>query len=61
MHWPVLIIHVHEFVSSDVYFESQWPGTLGEFRSVVKDTKSNTKHFTKSISIHSDYQSEHFW
>ena len=35
--------------------------TLGEFRSVVKDTKSNTKHFTKSISIHSDYQSVHFW
>ena len=34
---------------------------LGEFRSVVKDTKSNTKHFTKSISIHSDYQSVHFW
>ena len=35
--------------------------TMGEFRSVVKDTKSNTKHFTKSISIHSDYQSVHFW
>ena len=34
---------------------------LGEFRSVVKDTKSNTKNFTKSISIHSDYQSVHFW
>ena len=35
--------------------------TLAEFRSVVKDTKSNTKNFTKSISIHSDYQSVHFW
>ena len=35
--------------------------TLAEFRSVVKDTKSNTKYFTKSISIHSDYQSVHFW
>ena len=34
---------------------------LAEFRSVVKDTKSNTKYFTKSISIHSDYQSVHFW
>ena len=34
---------------------------VAEFRSVVKDTKSNTKHFTKSISIHSDYQSVHFW
>ena len=30
---------------------------MAEFRSVVKDTKSNTKNFTKSISIHSDYQS----
>ena len=35
--------------------------TVAEFRSVVKDTKSNTKNFTKSISIHSDYQSVHFW
>ena len=35
--------------------------TVAEFRSVVKDTKSNTKYFTKSISIHSDYQSVHFW
>ena len=35
--------------------------SLAEFRSVVKDTKSNTKYFTKSISIHSDYQSVHFW
>ena len=34
---------------------------MAEFRSVVKDTKSNTKSFTKSISIHSDYQSVHFW
>ena len=34
---------------------------LAEFRSVVKDTKSNTKNITKSISIHSDYQSVHFW
>ena len=33
---------------------------MAEFRSVVKDTKSNTKYFTKSISIHSDYQSVHF-
>ena len=40
---------------------SWWFVTVGEFRSVVKDTKSNTKHFTKSISIHSDYQSVHFW
>ena len=40
----------------------QLPGdTLAEFRSVVKDTKSNTKNFTKSTSIHSDYQSVHFW
>ena len=37
-----------------------WTDPVGEFRSVVKDTKSNTKHFTKSISIHSDYQSVHF-
>ena len=35
--------------------------TVAEFRSVVKDTKSNTKYFMKSISIHSDYQSVHFW
>ena len=35
--------------------------TVAEFRSVVNDTKSNTKYFTKSISIHSDYQSVHFW
>ena len=35
--------------------------TLAEFRSVVKDTKSNTKNITKSISIHSNYQSVHFW
>ena len=35
--------------------------TLAEFRSVVKDTKSNTKYISKSISIHSDYQSVHFW
>ena len=34
---------------------------LAEFRSVVNDTKSNTKNITKSISIHSDYQSVHFW
>ena len=34
---------------------------VAEFRSIVKDTKSNTKNFTKSISIHSDYQSVHFW
>ena len=27
----------------------------------VKDTKSNTKNITKSISIHNDYQSVHFW
>ena len=33
---------------------------LAEFRSVVKDTKSNIKIITKSISIHSDYQSVHF-
>ena len=31
---------------------------MAEFRSVVKDTKSNTKYFTKSISIHSDYHYE---
>ena len=37
------------------------PLTMAEFRSVVKDTKSNTKYCTKSISIHSDYQSVHFW
>ena len=35
--------------------------TMAEFRSVVKDTKSNTKTITKSISIHIDYQSVHFW
>ena len=35
--------------------------SVAEFRSVVKNTKSNTKYFTKSISIHSDYQSVHFW
>ena len=35
--------------------------TMAEFRSVVKDTKYNTKNITKSISIHSDYQSVHFW
>ena len=35
--------------------------TMAEFKSVVKDTKSNTKNITKSISIHSDYQSVHFW
>ena len=35
--------------------------TMAEFRSVVKDTKSNTKNITESISIHSDYQSVHFW
>ena len=37
--------------------------TVVEFKSVVKDTKSNTKNITKSISIHSDYQlqGEHFW
>ena len=35
--------------------------TVAEFRSVVKDTKSNTKNISKSISIHSDYQSVHFW
>ena len=29
---------------------------MAEFRSVVKDTKSNTKNITKSISIHSDCQ-----
>ena len=28
--------------------------SLAEFKSVVKDTKSNTKNITKSISIHSD-------
>ena len=35
--------------------------SLAEFRSVAKDTKSNTKNFTKSISIDSDYQSIHFY
>ena len=35
--------------------------SLAEFKSVVKDTKSNTKNITKSISIHSDYQGVHFW
>ena len=35
--------------------------TQAEFRSVVKDTKSNTENVTKSISIHIDYQSVHFW
>ena len=40
---------------------SKYVDTVAEFRSVVKDTKSNTKYFTKSISIHSDYQSVHFW
>ena len=35
--------------------------TLTEFRSVVKDTKSNTKNITKSISVHSDYHSVHLW
>ena len=40
---------------------SKYVDTVAEFRSVVKDTKSNTKNFTKSISIHSDYQSVHFW
>ena len=33
------------------------PSAVAEFRSVVKDSKSNTKNITKSISIHSDYQS----
>ena len=35
--------------------------SLAEFKSVVKDTKSNTKNIMKSISIHSDCQSLHFW
>ena len=34
--------------------------SLAEFKSVVKDTKSNTKNITKSFSIHSDYQGVHF-
>ena len=34
---------------------------MAEFRSVVKDTKSNAKNTKKSISIHSDYHSVHFW
>ena len=34
--------------------------TLAEFKSVVKDTKSNAKNITKSISVHSDYQGVHF-
>ena len=38
-----------------------WTDPLAEFRSVVKDTKSNTKIITKSISIHSGHQSVHFW
>ena len=33
---------------------------MAEFKSVVKDTKSNTKNITKSISIHDDYQGVHF-
>ena len=35
--------------------------TVAEFRPVAKDTKSNTKNITNPISIHSDYQSVHFW
>ena len=35
--------------------------TVAEFRYIVKDKKSNTKNITKSIIIHSDYQSVHFW
>ena len=35
--------------------ETRNNNTVAEFRSVVKDTKSNTKNITKSISIHSDY------
>ena len=45
----------------DFYKDLYLLWSLAEFRSVVKDTKSNTKNFTKSISIHSDYQSVHFW
>ena len=29
--------------------------TMAEFKFLVKETKSNTKSITKSISIHSDY------
>ena len=41
------------------FFETFY--SLAAFKSVVKDTKSNTKNITKSISIHSDYQGVHFW
>ena len=34
---------------------------LAEFKSLLIDTKSNTKNITKSISIHSDYHGVHFW
>ena len=33
---------------------------MAEFKSVVKDTKSNTKNITKSILIHIDYQGLYF-
>ena len=49
-------VHINLNIHQDIKYQ-----TLAEFRSVVKDTKSNTKNFTKSISIHSDYQSVHFW
>ena len=34
---------------------------MAEFKFIVKDTKSNAKNITKSISIHSDYQGVYFW
>ena len=47
---------------SDVSYDpTPVENAMAEFRSVVKDTKCNTKNITKSISIHSDYQSVHFW
>ena len=36
------------------------PKKTAEFKSLVIDTKSNTKNIMKSISIHSDYQGVHF-
>ena len=50
----LLLIFAYSFVPLNAY-------TLAELKSVVKDTKSNMKNITKSISIHSDYQGVHFW
>ena len=35
--------------------------SVAEFKTFAKDTKSDTKNITKSISIHSDYQGAYFW